>query len=101
MNFEELIEYLECAWDREGFLGGIREGKFVAGDGEKFLSMLGAIQINEEALVPKRLVSLLWYLPSFLEWQNKRVQEKSGNLELYRHFVTSIHNTLENVLGVP
>lgn len=101
MDFDGIIEYLDCAWDREGFLGGIREGKFVIEDGKKFLSALEAIQIDEEALVPKRLVSLLWYLPNFLEWQSNRVQKISGNLDDYQRFVVSINNALENVLGVP
>lgn len=47
------------------------------------------------------MLSLLWYLPSFLTWQRERVAEKGGDINAYAHFVTDVHNTLEEVLGVP
>ena len=101
MNFEQMIEYLDCAWDRDGILGQIREGKFSPEDGDKFLLTLKGMRVNDDALLPKRLVSLVWYLPSFLDWQSKRVEEKGGNLESYKHFVTLVLNALEDILGVP
>jgi hypothetical protein len=52
-------------------------------------------------MVPKRLVSLLWYLPSFLAWQTERIAEKDGDRAAYERFVTEVFNALEQALGVP
>ena len=102
MNIEDLIQNLEMHWDSGGFLDAVRRGKFVPGDAAAFLGLVGGISIAEEQSVPKRLLSLLWYLPSFLEWQKERVTEVSPEqAETYERFVTQVHNTLEQVLGIP
>ncbi|HEX3627408.1 MAG TPA: hypothetical protein VH280_18535 [Verrucomicrobiae bacterium] len=101
MNTNELIRRLESEWDVDGFLWNVRQGYFSPDDGQKFLSFLKQIEIDDNAEIPKRLLSLLWYMPSFLEWQKERVGERSGNRAAYERFVTEVFNTLEIVLGVP
>jgi hypothetical protein len=101
MNTNELIERLEHEWDVDGFLWNVRQGCFSPNDGHQFLDFLKQIQIADDAQIPKRLLSLLWYLPSFLEWQKERVRDRSGNQPAYNQFVTEVYNTLEAVLGVP
>src|ERR1700734_3834223 len=101
MNTNELTERLEHEWDVDGFLWNIRQGRFSLDDGKKFLSFLKQIEIDDNAQIPKRLLSLLWYLPPFLEWQKERVGERSGNQAEYGRFVTEVYNALETVLGVP
>jgi len=101
MNTNELIKRLELEWDVHGFLWNVRQGCFSLDDAQKFLSFLKQIELDDNAQIPKRLLSLLWYLPPFLEWQKERVQERSGNRAAYERFVTEVYNTLETVLGVP
>ena len=95
------VDQLDAEWADEGFLGKLRTGAFAAEDAARFLTFLRGIDIPEGALVPKRAISLFWYLPTFLLWQRGRVAERSGNLETFDRFVTEVHNTLERVLGTP
>jgi len=100
MKLFEVIQKLENCWDCDGFLDQIRRGVFDPLEGEEFQDILRSIDIAEESMVPKRLLSLMWYLPSFLEWQKERVAE-NGKGEEYERFVTEIQNMLEEILGVP
>ena len=102
MNIEELIQKLTSHWDTDGFLDTVRRGNFDADASLSLLDLLRGITIGEDELISKRLLSLLWYLPSFLEWQKQRVAEISpAQTSAYERFVTEVHNTLEDVLGVP
>ena len=96
-----LVDQLDGEWDTEGFLGQLRTGTFVPEHAARFLAVLRGIEIPDEAMVPKRALSLLWYLPSFLAWQRERVAEQGGDIVAFDRFVTEVHNTLEEVLGVP
>ncbi|MBI3729053.1 MAG: hypothetical protein HY254_12080 [Burkholderiales bacterium] len=101
MNIEQMIAFLEMAWDDGGVLAQIREGRFDANEGEKFLHVLKNLHVDDNALLPKRFVSLMWYLPSFLEWQRKRVEKVTGDVASFERFIIETHNTLEEVLGIP
>lgn len=102
MNTEELIQDLESHWSTDGFLDTIRRGNFDASAGQRFLELLRGISIGDDQLIPKRLLSLLWYLPLFLEWQKERITEMaSSKAASYERFVTEVQNVLEEVLGVP
>lgn len=101
MIFEQIIEQLENEWDRDGFLGRLRQGKFDPVEGDKFLEFLEQINLSEVNSVPKRFLSLIWYLPIFLTWQRDRVSDVSSNIEEYEKFITNVHNSLEESLGTP
>lgn len=101
MNTDLLIQTLENAWDADGFLGRLRQGQFSPEEAERFLEVLSHIQIAENDQIPKRLLSLLWYLPSFLAWQVERVEERGSDRASYEHFCNSVLSVLEDSLGVP
>ncbi|WFU83266.1 hypothetical protein QA645_11145 [Bradyrhizobium sp. CIAT3101] len=101
MTIAAIIEQLETEWDENGFFDRVRNGDYHAVRGQAVLTVLRAIKIGDEDVVPKRLVSLPWYLPSFLSWQSERIAEKGGDRAAYKRFVTEVEITLENVLGVP
>jgi hypothetical protein len=97
---EKLIQQLEAAWDEDGFFENLRAGIFVESDALGFLSLLRSIEIDQE-LVPARLLALIWYIPSFLEWQRERVSEVGGDAVRYVRFINEVMNILEEVIGVP
>jgi hypothetical protein len=101
MKIDQLIEAIENQWDTDGVLGKIRTGEFNSEAGKELINLLEQINIDDDSLVHKRLLTILWYLPTFLIWQRERIDEKSKNVSEYDHFVTGVHNTLENVLCVP
>jgi hypothetical protein len=95
------IDDLDAEWDTHGFLGQLRLGNFVPAHASRFLQLLRQIEIPDDATVPKRALALIWYLPTFLIWQRERVMEKGGNVAEFDRFVTEVHNTLEDVIGIP
>jgi len=101
MTIAAIIEQLEAEWNMNGFFDRVRNGDYDVTRGQAVLATLRAISIGDEETVPKRLLSLLWYLPSFLSWQTERIAERGGDRGAYERFVTEVINTLQEVLGVP
>ncbi|MEX8505364.1 hypothetical protein [Leptothrix ochracea] len=101
MDFNRIIQLLDSEWDTGGFFDRIRDGNYDTRQAQEILKILCAIKVDEDELLPKRLVTLLWYLPSFLGWQVERVVERGGDKAAYERFITEIHNALEEVLGTP
>ncbi|MDX3966546.1 MAG: hypothetical protein QHD01_08095 [Bradyrhizobium sp.] len=101
MDIGAIVEQLDAEWDTNGFFDRVRNGDYDAERGRAVLAILRAISIRDQEMVPKRLVSLLWYLPSFLTWQTERIAEKGGDRAAYERFVAGVESALQEVLGVP
>jgi hypothetical protein len=97
---EEQILLLESAWDLEGFLGCLRDGEFDNDLYHEFILLLRSISFDEDALIPKKVITLLWYIPLFMDWQLERIQNVISSKD-YNLKKTSIENELERILGVP
>ena len=101
MKLEE-IEKLDLSWDYdEGFFGKLRQGIIDKNLYREFISLLTAISFEEDELIPRRIVSLLWYIPLFMEWQKERVILNKFDLTEYNTLKTQIENELERILGIP
>ena len=102
-ELERWIELLEAAWSiPDGFLGQVREGKYDQAKGSEFIAMLNTITVpDDERSIDRRLVSLLWYIPSFLDWQTERVAEVGGDTDALQRQTDQIRAVLENILGAP
>ena len=102
MSYEKEIDVLESEWSPEdGFFWRIRQGHFTPSDFERALKKVSAINIEEDTDVPRRLVSLLWYVPLFMQWQVDRVQESKGDVKAYTKAIATMTNEIERLLGVP
>ncbi len=102
MKQETAITYLEAEWEEpQGFFYRLRQGEYSPQEAARVLEMLAAIGIDEEAPLERRLVSLLWYLPLFSQWQRERVQEAGTSPHVYEQFINKLTNILEEKLGVP
>lgn len=103
MSYEREIESIEAEWSlaEEGFFWRIRQGIFVAEDFDRTLKKLSDISIKEDTEISRRLVSLLWFIPIFMEWQIDRIREAGGDMEAYMIARTSITSEIERLLGVP
>ena len=102
MNYEREIELLESEWLPDvGFFWKIRNGHFDPADFERAFQKIASVSIETDAAVPRRLVSLLWYVPLFMEWQKERVKEKSGDSAQYLKAISAMRNKIERLLGVP
>jgi hypothetical protein len=102
MNQSETIARLELEWEGStGFFARLRDGDFDRKRALGILRVISELSLGDDAALQKRLVSLLWYLPLFLTWQEERVAEQSGDVQGYRLFVNQVTALLEEKLGVP
>jgi hypothetical protein len=102
MDIQEIINGIESEWELEtGFLGQLRLGKFDPVGLERLLGILGEIQLNDEQLINRRLVSLLWYIPIFMSWQLERLQNQASEMKQVDHSRNEILILLEKILGIP
>lgn len=97
------IERLEELWsDPYGVLYLLRQGRYDPSAAAVVTDQLAAIATpDESAMLPRRLVSLLWYLPTFLEWQRERVAEAGGDVAHLEGLIDQVRNRVEELLGVP
>ena len=101
-NHERAILELEKAWaEPNGFLYRIRNGNFDLEGRSEFLATLDRLCPQKEKMMPRRLVSLLWYLPLFLEWQRDRILKAGGAIKEFDQFINDVQSRLEDILGVP
>jgi hypothetical protein len=102
MRYETEIGELESEWSlEEGFFWQLRQGHFTGNDFDRALKKISAIFIPEDVDLPRRVVSLLWYIPIFMQWQVERVQENKGDVSGYAKAITRMTNEIERLLGVP
>lgn len=102
MSYENEVRSLEHEWSPEhGFFWRIRQGHFDVDSLERVRRVLSSISIQEETDIPRRLVSLLWYIPIFMQWQIDRVKERGADELAYIESITAITNEVERLLGVP
>lgn len=102
MSYEKEIEMLESEWSPDGgFFWQLRQGDFVAGEFDRALKMVSSISTPVDGDVPLRLVSLLWYIPLFMQWQVERVGENGGDMAAYERAITTMTNEVTRLLGVP
>jgi|SRR5665213_478292 len=97
---KNLIAELEAAYDLdEGFLGLLRGGHFDSLARDRFLHLLEGVDLGTSAVIDRRLVALLWYVPLFMQWQQERLDDEEKSYLLAA--IDQVTNQLERILGVP
>lgn len=100
--YERQIESLESEWSPgDGFFWHLREGRFSAVRFDVLLKKIMSISVPENAALPRRFVSLLWYMPIFMHWQIERVRENGGDDVAYQRAIGLMTAQIERLLGVP
>jgi hypothetical protein len=98
---DSLIHRLERLWDEpDGPLYCLRQGQLTTRGCDEVLHTLRDVNLSDPD-VPRRVVSLLWYMPTFIGWQTERVVEHGGSADELRRFNTEVTDELERILGVP
>ena len=99
---ENFIKSIESEWEaEEGFFWKVRQGNFEIAEGRRALSKVAAVPTLTDQAIPARLVSVLWFVPLFLEWQVDRVRENGGNVAEYKVLIDRFFAGIERILGVP
>jgi hypothetical protein len=98
----ELIWALEAEYERDvGFLGRLRRGEFDREGLDRLVKLVESIDFGDALTINRRVVSLLWGIPTFMGWQSDRVAQKHGDVNALRHGIDKLETTLNTVLGTP
>jgi hypothetical protein len=101
-SIQRWLAFLEAEWSKpEGFLGRAREGLFDSQRGDEFVEKLQRIRLQDGDRIDRRLVSLLWYIPTFLRWQKERISESGGDTIAFERLSNRVQTVVEGILGVP
>ncbi len=102
MKIKKCIEVLENEWQFEsGFFGKLRQGIIDEKAYNSLLNILNSINTSSEEVLPKRFVALVWYIPTFIIWQEERCVENGYDKKLIEEIVNNFTNVIEDILGVP
>jgi hypothetical protein len=99
---EKLLEELDQCWDYDnGFFVQLKQRVFDRVLFDKVINILRDIHFGEgQEDIPRRLVSLLWYIPLFMEWNAENVLNQIPRGE-YNNCKNLVENELERILGIP
>lgn len=98
---ENLLTALDEAWDDEtGFLGKLRDGHFDHTAGESYVSLLSTIP-PAEGTIDAGLVRLIWFAPTFIEWQIDRATGDEAEAARLRRIQDHVHEEVVRILGMP
>lgn len=99
---DSLIQALESEYDlEEGFLGKLRSGVFDPAGLERVKSLLTSIHLDDAGDINRRLVALLWFMPTLMTWQIERVGERGGNVQELIRGIDQVQEILSSLLGLP
>jgi hypothetical protein len=99
-----LCTRLEAEYDLDqGFLGRLRQGQFDPMGLDRLVCLLRSIDFGEAVLLNRRVVGLLWMIPTMMMWQLERVAEQGGDIEALRRGINQVQEILASpsVLGMP
>ena len=96
----KLIPGLEAEYDQDdGFLGLLRAGHFDGLARDRFFRLLQSIDPGTSGSIDRRVVALLWYVPLFMQWQERRLD--TAEREALQAAANRVTSELERILGVP
>lgn len=99
-----LVSRLEAEYDLDhGFLGRLRQGWFDPAGLDRLLTLLHSINFGETTLLNRRIVALLWMMPTLMTWQLERVAEQGGDIDALRRGIDQVRERLASpsVLDMP
>lgn len=92
---------LQQEWDISGFLGRLRTGDLDLIALTRLVDVLSEVEPLYETNINGRLVSWLWYMPMFMEWQRERVRDAGGDMVVFEQAVAQVQTLVESILGIP
>jgi hypothetical protein len=96
------IAQLEAEFaEPNGFVWKARYGDFDPEQGERFLRLLSEIKPPKDAPLERRLVSIVWFLPLLMMWQEERISARGGGSFTYNRLVERVTEAVIEILGVP
>jgi hypothetical protein len=102
MNTSHVISNLEQEWDySRGFLGLLRTGVFDRPAFNRLVQTLQSVELEDENVLDRGLVALLWCIPLFISGQKDHVEEKGDKgADVDEAYLKTLH-LLDDILGRP
>ncbi|MEV6306750.1 hypothetical protein AB0M02_45645 [Actinoplanes sp. NPDC051861] len=66
MDLDEVAERLAFEWSPDGFLAGLRSGRFEPDEADRFLSVLESVDPADPRRFEPRIVGRLWAIPFYM-----------------------------------
>ena len=101
MNFDCRNIPISVIDSEKGFFWNLRQGNFDKVRGHRALSKIAAVPSLLDQPIPARFVSVLWYVPIFMQWQLDRVGKDGGDIAQYKAAINKFTSEIERVLGIP
>ena len=102
MDTQQTISQLQREWQRPaGFLGGLKPGHFDPEGLQRLVTILDSIAVENECLMDRKLVSLLWFIPIYLEWQKPHFLGQDEDVQKIQEAINSVMPRLYEILGIP
>ena len=102
MDTQTAIEQLNREWESQnGFLGKARYRTFDSDGLDRLIQTLESIDVEDKDYLDRRLVSLLWFIPIFLEWQKPSFREVEKETQSLDSAINRIMPLLYKILGIP
>jgi hypothetical protein len=102
---ENLFLKIGESWEEpDGFFYMLRDQHVDFQKGNALLELLGHLDFDEHERIEKYKISLLWYIPIYMEWQFERLKDFEKDKEIlskYSNLQGLILNEVERILGTP
>lgn len=97
-----MLEALDGAWGPDvGFFGMLRARRFSEAAGEGFLALLQSVEISEGERLHSDFVRLVWFAPTFTEWQIDRAVEMGADRRKLERISNLIQARIMEIFGTP
>jgi len=102
----EWADRLEKEWLTEaGFFFRVRDGDYDVDQGEAVCKLLEGIKLPDDGpadrRLERRLVSGLYFIWTYMEWQNAIVEKKGGDIKRYVSLTTRMRQAVMKILECP
>lgn len=79
----------------------MRQGVFDEVGCSRLAELLCDIEVGQDSVLDRRFVSLIWFIPVFMRWQEERIVENGGDVKRYRDAVSAFDDVIVAILGAP
>ncbi len=101
MKIADSIKLIENEYDLEtGVIGKLRGLEFDKAGFERLVAIFKEIEIDNDPKIDKRFVSLVWYIPIFMTWQARAIENDIAVKEINKYSEEIAHILFE-LIGYP
>lgn len=102
MKIIEANKKLQAEWlEPDGFFWKLREGVLSEEGYQRLKEIFGNLEVPEGQVIDREFVSLVWFIPTFMRWQERSLKSKGNYNERYEHMYIILVQTIQDILGYP